>query len=104
MGMQTDVFASAPLTTSGQFEDASETNALTRVRVKTIYGTCDTTVGTVVLYDSTDTSGSVIITVNVPDNTAQGTYWLPLPGEGILAQNGVYADITGVASVMIIYG
>ena len=104
MGMQYDVFASAPLTSSGQFEDASAANTLTRVRVKTIYGTCDTTVGTVVLYDGTDTSGNVMITVNVPDNTTQGTYWLPLPGEGILAQNGVYADITGVSSVMIIYG
>ena len=104
MGMQYDVFASAPLTSSGQVEDASATNTLARIRIKTIYGTCGGSAGTVMFYDGTSNSAPLLITVEVPDDTAQGTYWLPLPGEGILAQTGVYAEITNAASVMIIYG
>ena len=104
MGMQYDVFASAPLTASGQVEEASGTNSLQRVRIKSIYGTCGSSAGTVVFYDGTANTAPVLITVEVPDDTAQGTYWLPMPGEGILASNGVYGELTNVASTMIIYG
>jgi hypothetical protein len=104
MGMQYDVFASAPLTSSGQFENAAGTDTLARLRIKTIYGTCGGSAGTVMFYDGTDNSAPLLMTMEVPDDTAQGTYWLPMPGEGILAANGVYAEIVNAASVMIIYG
>lgn len=104
MGMQYDVFASAPITSSGQLEEASASTALGRVRIKTIYGTCGSDPGSVVLYNGASNSSPILITVDVPDNTVQGTYWLPLPGEGILASNGVYAEVTNAASVMIVYG
>jgi hypothetical protein len=104
MGMQYDVFASAPLTSSGQLQEASATDDLARVRIKTIYGTCGGSAGTVALYDGTSNTASLLITVEVPDDTAQGTFWLPLPGEGILASNGVYAEVVNAASIMIIYG
>lgn len=104
MGMQYDVFASAPLTSSGQVQEASATDDLARVRIKTIYGTCGASAGSVAFHDGTSNSAPLLITVEVPDDTVQGTYFLPLPGEGILATNGVWAEITNAASVIIIYG
>ena len=104
MGMQYDVFASAPLTSDGQIEEASGSTALGRTRIKTIYGTCGASAGTVTLYNGTANTAPILITVEVPDDTAQGTFWLPLTGEGILAQDGVYAELDNAASVMIIYG
>ena len=104
MGMQYDVFASAPLTSSGQVEEVTGTTALGRTRIKTIYGTCGGSAGSVSFYDGDSNSAPLLITIEVPDDTAQGTYWLPLPGEGILASNGVYAEVVNAASVMIMYG
>jgi hypothetical protein len=102
--MQYDVFASAPLTSDGQIEEASGTTALGRTRIKTIYGTCGGSPGTVTLYNGTSNAGPILITMEVPDDTAQGTYWLPMPGEGILASDGVYGELVNATSVMIIYG
>ena len=104
MGMQYDVFASAPITSDGQLENASGADVLSRLRIKTIYGTCGASAGTVTFYDGASNSAPLLITVEVPDDTAQGTFWLPMPGEGILASNGVYAELVNAASVMIIYG
>ena len=104
MGMQYDVFASAPLSSSGQVEEVTGTSALGRIRIKTIYGTCGSSAGSVSFYDGSANTAPLLITVEVPDDTVQGTYWLPLPGEGILASNGVYAEIVNAASVMIMYG
>ena len=104
MGMQTDVFASAPLTSSGQVEEVTGTTALGRTRIKTIYGTSGSSAGSVSLYNGTSNSAPLLITVNSPTAASSGTFWLPLPGEGILAQDGVYAEVVNAASVMIVYG
>lgn len=104
MGMQYDVFASAPLTSSGQVEEVTGTSALGRVRIKTIYGVAGASAGSVSLYDGTANTAPLLITVNSPTAANSGTFWIPLPGEGILAQNGVYAEISNAASIMIIYG
>jgi hypothetical protein len=40
-------------------------------------------------------------------NTITGstsTNWLLMPGEGLLFQTGIFADLTDVASVMVVYG
>lgn len=104
MGMQYDVYASAPRTSDGQMQNAAANANLGRVRIKTIYGTSGTVAGSVKLYNGTSGSDPLLITVNTPTAANSGTFWLPLPGEGILADNGVYLDITDAASVMIIYG
>jgi hypothetical protein len=104
MGMQYDVKASAPRTSDGQMQDAAAANNLERTRIKTIYGISGTTAGSVKFYNGTSASDPLIITVNTPAAVNSGTFWLPLPGEGLLAENGVYLDITDAASVMIIYG
>lgn len=104
MGMQYDVFASAPLTADGQFEEVTATTALGRVRIKTIYGISGTSAGSVSLYNGAANTAPLLITVNTPTAANSGTFWLPLPGEGILASDGVYATVVNAASVMIIYG
>lgn len=100
--MQYDVLAAKPLTGNGQFKDQNNNN-LGRVRIKTIYGISGT-VGSVVLYDGTANTAPVLITLNTPAQADAGTFWLSLPGEGILAENAVYAEVSGPGSVIIIYG
>ena len=102
--MQYDVFASAPLTSSGQVEEVTGTSAIGRNRIKTIYGISGASAGSVSLYDGTTNTAPLLVTVNSPTAANSGTFWLPLPGEGILAQNGVYAELTNVSSVTIFYG
>ena len=104
MAIQYDVFASAPLTSSGQVEEITGTNALGRTRIKTIYGVSGSSAGSVSFYNGTSNAAPLLITVNTPTAGNSGTFWLPMPGEGILAQDGVYAEITKAASVMIMYG
>ena len=102
MAMQTDVKASKPFDTAGQVKDQNDGN-LGRVRIKTIYGISDAA-GSDVLRDGTANTAPILITVNTPAKADAGTFWINLPGEGILAQNAVYAEITGADSAMIIYG
>lgn len=101
--MQTDVLVTQPLGSSNTFKMQSGA-VLGTCRIKAIYGTSGLTAGTVVLYDGSDSSGSVICTISTPSAANQGTYYLLLPGEGIKVNTGVYAAITNVDSVMIIYG
>lgn len=101
--MQTDVLVTQPLGSSNTFKTQQAT-VLRGCRIKAIYGTSGTLAGTVVLYDGSNTSGTPIATISTPTAANQGTYYLLLPGEGILVRNGVYAAITNVDSVMLIYG
>ena len=103
MTMQTDVLLSQPLGTSNTFKNQSG-SAIGGCRIKAIYGTSGAAAGTVVLYDGTSAAGSPIGTISTPTAANQGTYYLLLPGEGILVRTGVYAAITNVDSVMLIYG
>ena len=104
MGMQYDVFASAPRTTDGSLQNAAGTDNLGRVRIKTIYGVAGASAGSVSFYDGDSASDPLLMTINTPTAANSGTFWLPMPGEGILATDGVYVDITNAASIMIIYG
>lgn len=103
MGMQTDVLMTQPLGTSNTFKTQSGA-VLGRCRIKAIYGTSGAAAGTVVLYDGTNTSGNPIGTISTPTAANQGTYYILLPGEGILVRTGVYGALTSVDSAMLIYG
>ena len=100
MGMQTDILASAALTSSGQVTDQA-TNNLGRCRVKSIYIVPSGTAGTVVLKDG-GSSGTTIMTINTVASATQPTYML-LPGEGVVFRTSVYAALTSVGSVMVFY-
>lgn len=102
MGMQTDVLLTQPLGTSNTFKMQSG-SVLGGCRIKAIYGTSGASAGTVVLYDGSNTSGKAIGTISTPTAANQGTFYLLLPGEGIVAKTGVYAALTNVDSVMLVY-
>lgn len=103
MGMQTDVLLTQPLGTSNTFKTQSGA-VLGPCRIKAVYGTSAALAGTVVLYDGASTAGTPIGTISTPTAANAGTYYLLMPGEGILARTGVYAALTNVDSVMVIYG
>lgn len=103
MAMQTDVLLTQPLGTSNTFKVQSGA-VLGPCRIKAIYGTSGAAAGTVVLYDGSNSSGAPIGTISTPAAANQGTYYLLLPGEGILVRSGVYAALTNVDSAMLVYG
>ena len=99
--MQTDVLASVPLTSSGQFTDQA-TNNIARCRVKSIYIVPTATAGSLVLRDG-GSGGTVKATFNTVASATQPTYML-LPGEGLLFQTAVYGTVSNLGSATIIYG
>jgi hypothetical protein len=99
--MQTDILASAVRTNDGVMNDQAG-NAIGRCRVKAIYIAPAAGAGSVVLKDGS-ASGATKVTVNTIASATSTNYVL-LPGEGLLFQTGVYADITDIASVMVFYG
>ena len=99
--MQTDVQASAVLTADGQITDQNG-NTLGRSRIKGIYIVPSGTAGSVVFKDG-GSSGVTRITINTVASATQPTYLL-LPGEGLLFQTNIYADVTTIGSVMVFYG
>jgi hypothetical protein len=103
MGMQTDVLLTQPLGSSNTFKTQSGA-VLGPCRIKAIYGTSAALAGTLVLYDGSNTSGKAIGTISTPTAANQGTYYILLPGEGIVVRTGVYAAITNVDSAMLVYG
>ena len=99
--MQTDVLASVPITSSGQFTDQATTN-LARCRVKSIYIVPSATAGSLVLRDG-GSSGTVKATINTVASASQPTYML-LPGEGLVFQTAVYGAVTNLGSATVFYG
>jgi hypothetical protein len=94
--MQTDVKAAH--TTNGGVIYAG------RTRVKAIICLGASTAGDIVLYDNASAaSGNELIRFAVPGN-ANNVVEINLPGEGILAQNGVYASVPTGYSATVIYG
>ncbi len=99
--MQTDILESAVRTNDGVLNDQAG-NAIGRCRVKAIYIAPAAGAGSVVLKDGSS-GGATKVTINTIASSTNTNYVL-LPGEGLLFQTGVYADITDVASVMVFYG
>jgi len=100
--MQYDVLASKPRTTDGQMKDQNDNNLL-RCRIKFVYGVSGASAGSVVFRDG-GSSGPILMTMNSPAAAASGTFFLSIPGEGILVETDLYVDLTDVASIMVIYG
>ena len=102
MAMQTDVLVSAVLSSDGQFTNATGTADITRCRVKAVYIVPAAIAGSVVFKDG-GTGGTTIMTLNTVASATQPTYLL-FPGEGVLFNTKVYADVTNIGSVTIFYG
>ena len=104
--MQTDVLASAVRTSDGQMLDQNAGD-IARTRVKAVYIVPSVSggaavAGTVVFRDG-GVSGDVRITLNTLVGSTSPDY-ITFPGEGILFRTDVYADVTDIASVLVIYG
>lgn len=92
--MQTDVLSASAAATANLVPY--------RCRVKGIWLNAATSgVGVVNFYDSAST-GTSLLAVSLGSKGVADNY-LPIPGEGILFENGVYAVITNLASVTIFY-
>lgn len=101
MGVQTDVLSTAPITASGQFQEATATANLARTRVRAVYIIPGAAAGSLVLHDG-GSAGPVRLTVNTVASATIPTYLL-LPGEGIVFRSDVYGTVTGLGSAMLIY-
>lgn len=99
--MQTDVKATKPLTSTGAFKDQGD-NDVGRSRIKAIYAVCSTGAGSVVITNGN--GGATLMNVATPTAANAGYIHILVPGEGILAETGLYATVTNTTSTVIFYG
>jgi hypothetical protein len=100
--MQTDVLATKPLTSTGDFKDQND-NSIQRARIKTIYAVNGGSAGSVVIRQG-GASGKILMTVNTAANNTAGYTIIPLPGEGILCESNLHGTVTTTTSMTLIYG
>ena len=93
--MQYDVL-STHLNTSGVV-------SATRNRLKGFSVVGSGTTGTVQFKDG-GASGTILCEVDVPGNTNVNSFYIMIPGEGILFGTSIYATITNLGSVTAFYG
>ena len=99
--MTTDVQASVPLTSTGQFTNQTPT-ALGRTRIKAVYIVPTGTAGSVIFRNG-GSGGTTVMTLNTVASATQPTY-LMFPGDGVLFSTNVHGTVTNVGSVTIFYG
>ena len=74
-----------------------------RTRIKGISFLAGTLAGTFILTDGTAAGGAVLLQIDTGATSFTTTFMLP--GEGILAYNGVYLEtLTNTVAVTVIYG
>jgi hypothetical protein len=101
--MQYDVFATQPLTATGDFQDQNG-NDIYRTRIKTVYAVNGASAGSVVIREG-GASGDVVLTVNTAASGTAGYTIIPLPGEGILVKTGtLHGTVTNTTSMVLFYG
>jgi len=61
------------------------------------------TVGTLLLKDG-GSGGTTVLEVDIPSNSNPNSFYILVPGEGILCASSIYATMTGLASVTVFYG
>lgn len=83
--------------------EASGVLVADRCRLKQLVFLPSGTAGSLVIYDNASAgSGNVVWRTKV--GTGVQPFQLIIPGEGILALNGLYAVLTNITSVTITYG
>ena len=101
--MQTDVLATKPLTSTGNFK-AQNNGDIPRVRIMAIYAVNGTDPGSVVIREG-GSGGNIIATINTAASTTAGYTIIPVPGEGILCKEGeLHGTITNTTSITLFYG
>ena len=96
MTMQYDV-KSTHLNASGSIYAA-------RARIKG-FSICATasTAGTLLLKDG-GSGGTTVIEIDIPSNSNPNSFYVAVPGEGVLCATNIYATLTNIASVTVFYG
>lgn len=96
MAMQTDV-KSTHLNASGSVFAG-------RARIKG-FSICATasTAGTMILKDG-GSGGTTMIEIDIPSNSNPNSFYVLVPGEGVLCATNIYATLTNIASVTVFYG
>lgn len=102
MAMQTDVKVTKPLTATGVFKTQTDANVSFRTRVKGIYIQNGASAGSVVVSDGQ--GGDVLFTLETSPSADTGDFYIPVPDQGVLAENGLYGTVTNTASITIFYG
>jgi hypothetical protein len=101
--MQYDVFATQPLTSTGDFQDQAG-NDIYRTRIKTVYAVNGASAGSVVIREG-GSGGNVVLTVDTAASGTAGYTIIPLPGEGILVKTGtLHGTVTNTTSMVLFYG
>jgi hypothetical protein len=101
--MQTDVLATKPLTSTGNFK-AQNDGDIPRVRIKAIYAINGSQAGSVVIREG-GSGGTIIATINTSASTTAGYTIIPVPGEGILCKEGnLHGTVSNTTSITLFYG
>lgn len=94
MAMQTDV--------KSTYRTDDGVIAAGRYRLKGLTVTVTSAGAALAVYDNASAaSGTILLNVST---ASTGTFPVVIPGEGILAENGLYLDINGAAAVTAYYG
>ena len=96
MTMQYDVKATSA--------NASAQLVTGRVRLKQFTFVGSGTAGSLTLYDTNANSATGSVLWQTKTSTGVQPFQVLIPGEGILAQNGIYAAVANLLSVTITYG
>jgi hypothetical protein len=100
--MQSDVKVTKPLAATGSFKTQTDADVAFRVRVKGIYVKNGVSAGSVVVSDGQ--SGSTLFTLETSPSADTGDFYIPVPDQGVLAENGLYGTVVNTASITIFYG
>jgi hypothetical protein len=75
-----------------------------RARIKgfSICGTASAA-GTLLLKDG-GSGGTTVIEIDIPSNSNPNSFYVLVPGEGVLCSTDIYASLTNIASVTVFYG
>ena len=59
--------------------------------------------GTLLIKDG-GSSGTTVIEIDIPSNSNPNSFYMLIPGEGVLCATSIYAALTNIASVTVFYG
>ena len=96
MAMQTDVKATHLLASGSVFAG--------RTRIKGFTLCASASLAGKLILRNGGASGAIAIEVDIPSNSNPNSFYVLVPGEGVLCSIDVYASITNLASVTVFYG
>ena len=98
MGMQTDVL-SAHRSTAGSYYAG-------RTRLKAFIVTPAVTTAATFEIRNGSASGAILFTMDITSQTVANSFYILVPGEGVLATNGLYLTLSvgSVTGITVFYG